>query len=145
MSKVNIPVLDNSNDQSTVSAYIKDSGTDAQITAFYNAVDGMTLGTLVKSYVTQSVDKDAGSNTPPANKFARRENRFVCYYTDTVTQKSHSFSIPCADLDLTVGDNVDISAGAGATLKSTFETLCASELGNTVTLNAIEYRGASYG
>jgi hypothetical protein len=145
MSKVNIPILDNSNDQSSVSAFIRDDATDPMITAFYNAVGGVSLGTLVKSYVTESVDKDAGSNTPPVNKFARRENRFVCQYTDTVTQKSYSFSIPCADLDLTVGDVVDISAGAGATLKSTFETLCRSELGNTVTLNAVEFRGASYG
>lgn len=144
MTKLNIPILDNSGDTSMTSVYMDDAATNGEITAFYNAVNGVTIGTLVKSYVTQSIDKDAGSLTPPTDKFARRENRFICHYSDTVTGKGYSFSIPCADLDLTTGDNVDMANAAAVSLKTAFEAVAVSEFGNPVTLNSIEYRGATY-
>lgn len=144
MTKLNIPILDNSGDTSVCSTYMKDAATDGQITAFYNAVDGVTIGTPVKSYVTQSIDKDTGSQTLPTNKFARRENRFICHYSDVVTGKSYSFSVPCADLQLTTGDNVDMASAQAVALKTAFEAMACSEFGNAVTLNSIEYRGATY-
>ena len=144
MSKINIPILDNSGDTSVASTYIDDAATNGEITAFFNAVNGMSIGTLVKSYVTQSIDKDAGSQVLPTNKYARRENRFICHYSDVTTGKGYSFSIPCADLDLTTGDNVDMSSAPAVSLKTAFEAMAVSEFGNAVTLNSIEYRGATY-
>lgn len=144
MTKINIPILDNSGDTSVTSTYMKDAATNGQITALFNAVDGMSIGTLVKSYVTQSIDKDTGSQVLPTNKFARRENRFICHYSDVTTGKSYSFSIPCADLALTTGDAVDMSSAPAVALKTAFEAMACSEFGNNVTLNSIEYRGATY-
>ena len=149
--KLYVPVLDNSDDQSTVGIFSKDEGDfanqaayDAAIQAFYDAVDDVSIGTLVEAYIVNHIDKITGSDTPPTNKFARRENRFVCQYTDTVNQKKYSYSIPCADLNLTTGDVVDLTSTEGAALKAAFEDIGQSELGNPVTLNAIVYRGATY-
>ena len=146
-----IPVIDNSDDQSTVGIFSKpvsdfaDQPTyDAAVQSFYDAVDGVNIGTHVSAYVVERKDKISGSKTPPVNKFARRENRFICHYTDTVTLKEYSFSVPCADLNLTTGDTVDLASTEGAALKTAFEAIATSELGNPVTLDAIEYRGATY-
>ena len=150
-NKLYMPVLDNSNDQSTVGIYSKpenafvDTPTyDAAIQSFYDAIDALSIGTLVGAYVVDHIDKITGSKTPPGNKFARRENRFVCKYTDVVTLKQYSFSIPCADLGLTTGDVVDLTSPEGAALKTAFEAIAQSELGNAVTLDSIEFRGATY-
>lgn len=144
MTKINIPILDNSGDTSVTSTYMDDAATDGEITAFFNAVNGLSIGTLVKSYVTQSIDKDTGSQVLPVNKYARRESRFICHYSDTATGKGYSFSIPCADMDLTTGDTVDMANAAAISLKTAFEAMAVSEFGNPVTLNSIEYRGATY-
>ena len=149
--KIYMPVLDNSDDQSTVGIFSQPEGVfpdiptyNGKIQALYDAVDALSIGTMVSAYVVNHVDKITGSKTPPTNKFARRENRFVCKYTDTVTLKQYSFSIPCADLDLTTGDVVDLASAEGLALKAAFEDIGQSELGNAVTLDAIEYRGATY-
>ncbi len=149
--KLMIPVIDNSDDVSTVGIFAQSPSVfpdlptyDGKIQDFFNAVDGLSIGSLRSAYVLNRTEKITGTNSPPVNKYARRENRFVCKYTDTVTLKQYSFSIPCADLDLTTGDTVDLASTEGAALKSAFEAIATSELGNPVTLDAIEFRGATY-
>lgn len=144
MSRIYIPILDASADISTVGIYAPAAAADLDITAFFDAVDGVSLGTLVRSYLVQSVQKDVGSTTPPVNQFARRESRWVCKYTDDVTLKEYEFSIPCADLALATGDVLNITAGAGLALKNAFEGVAESELGNAVTLNSVIFKGATY-
>lgn len=137
--------IDYSNEKSAVAVYVADAITDANALLLNAGLTGMSLGTNQKASVLLNRKIFTGVNTPPSNKGAQRELRFLCRYTDTVTQKEYSFSIPCADFDLTGNntDMVDLSAGPGLTLKTRFETHCVSELGNPVTLNSIELVGRS--
>lgn len=137
--------LDYSNEPSTAGVYVGDAITDPNALLLNAAIAGMSIGTNQRASVVVNRPVFSGASTPPSNKWAQRELKFLCRYTDTVTNKDYSFTIPCADADLVVGntDMVDLSAGAGLTLKSRFDTHAVSELGNPVTLNSVELIGRS--
>lgn len=137
--------LDYSNEPSTAGVYVGDAITDPNALLLNAAIAGMSIGTNQRASVVVNRPVFSGASTPPANKWAQRELKFLCRYTDTVTNKDYSFTIPCADADLVVGntDMVDLAAGAGLTLKGRFDTHAVSELGNPVTLNSVELIGRS--
>lgn len=141
-NNVYIPIIDYSNEVSSVGIHV-DAPTDLQITAFFSAVNGVSLGTLEKSVLVEKTNKDAGSTTPPTDKFAQRELKWLCKYTDNVTLLRYRFEIACADADLLVGntDMIDLTAGAGLALKTAFQAAAVSPDGNAVTLNSVEFVG----
>ena len=145
MGQVKIPIKDYSNETSTVSVYTDDAVLDADITSLFNAVDGVSIGTLVKSTLVIRADKDTGSTALPADSAAQRELKWSVAYTDNVTGKSYRHEIPCADTSLLAGntDQMDVTAGAGLTYKTQFESTARSELDNAVTLNAVTLVGRS--
>jgi hypothetical protein len=145
MTTLSVPFIDYSNEKSTVGVYVADAILDANATTLAEAIEAVSIGTRGDVAVLERRVVDAGSVTPPLNKFAQRELKFLCRYTDNVNGKEYSFTIPCADADLVVGntDMIDLGAGAGATLKTTFELYAISELGNAVTLNSVQLIGRS--
>lgn len=145
MSTLQSRFIDYSNEPSTVGVYVADDITDANALLLNAGISGMSIGTNQRAAVVLNHPVFTGSSAPPSNKWAQRELKFLCRYTDTVTNKDYSFTIPCADAELTVGntDMVDLAAGAGLTLKSRFDTHAISELGNPVVLNSVELIGRS--
>lgn len=143
MTKLNSEFIDYSNEKSTVGVYVADDITEAHALALNSAIAGMNLGTNKEASIQLKNVILAGSSTPPTNKFAQRELKFWGKYTDTVNNKDYSFTIPCADAALVVGntDMVDLSAGAGLALKTNFDLYALSELGNAVVLNSVELVG----
>lgn len=142
MTTLSIRFIDFSNEVAATQVYVADAITDPNAAALASAVDGLSIGTREKTTKHLSTIISGGSTTPPTNHFAQRELRFLCRYTDITTGKRYSFSIPCADADLANNaDMVDLTGGVGATLKSTFEAQCVSELGNLVALNSVELIG----
>jgi hypothetical protein len=143
VTTLNVRFIDYSNEVATAGVYVDDAITDPNALILAGAFDGVSIGTREKTTKTLSSVIDGGSQALPVNHFAQRELRFLCRYTDNVTGKRYSFSIPCADAALCVGntDMVDLTAGAGTTLKTAFELHAVSELGNAVTLNSVELIG----
>lgn len=143
MTTVQSRFIDYSNEKSTVGVYVADAITDVNALALNAAIAGVSLGTNQDAAVLFRNEFFTGVATPPTNHFAQRELKFFCRYIDNVNSKEYSFTIPCADAALTVGntDMIDLAAGAGLALKSAFDTHCLSELGNAVTLNSVELIG----
>lgn len=137
--------IDYSNEKSTVGVYVADDITSPNAVTLNTGIAGMSLGTNEEAAILVRNVVVAGSSTPPTNKFAQREMKFLCRYTDNVNGKEYSFTIPCADANLVVGntDMVDLSTGNGLTLKTVIDTYAVSELGNAVTLNSVQLIGRS--
>jgi len=143
-NRVNVPVIDASDEVSTVSIIVTEPApVDGDITAFFDAIDGVSIGTLRESILTNAIQKDVGSSAIPANKFAQRELKWLCKYTDNTTLDRFRFEVPCADASLlgTSTDFLDLSAGAGLALKTAFQAIARSKNGNAVTLNSVELVG----
>jgi hypothetical protein len=141
-SQIRIPIIDHGAEKSTVSVWCADNVLDGAITAFVGAIDGVSIGTLDTAVLALTVDKDAGSQAPPASKLAQREIKWLARYTDNVLGTSYRFEIPCADLNLLgSSDMLDLTAGAGLALKNAFESAAKSKFGNAVTLQSVEFVG----
>ncbi len=145
MTTLSVPFIDYSNERSTAGVYVGDAITDPHAVLLSDAIEGMSIGTKGDTALLNRSVIDAGSVTPPTDHFAQRELKWLCKYTDNVNGKAYSFTIPCADAALTVGntDMADLSAGAGLALKTNFDLYAVSELGNAVTLNSAELIGRS--
>lgn len=144
MAFVNVPFVDYSNESSTASIRVADAITDANITAIFNAIVGVTLGNAQKSVLATSIDKDAGTPGAAANAFAQREIKWLVRYTDTVTGKKYRCELPTADLALVVAgsDQMDVGVGtAGETLVNALEANGLSQDGNAITIDSIQFVG----
>lgn len=146
MAQVVIPVIDYGNEKSSVTLNVADAILDATITTLYGAVDGLTIGTLEKSMLKTSADKDAGSTTPPVNQYAQREIKWLVKYSDDVTGKRYSLEIPCADLSLLVAgtETMNVAAGAGAAFVTAFEANVLSPDGNAVSFISAKMVGRNF-
>lgn len=138
-----LPVRDRSDENSSVTVYAKAAISDAEITAIFNAIVGVTIGNVEKSVLKISTDKDAGVVGVPGNAFAQREIKWLVRYTDSVTGKKYRFEIPTADLDLTTAgtDFMDLSSTEGAALVSALEAGIVSQDGNAVNIDTVEFVG----
>jgi hypothetical protein len=145
MTSLSSTFIDYSNEKSSVGFNIDDAITDAHAIDLNAAIAGLSLGTNQAAAVLFRNEVFTGVNTPPSNHFAQRELKFRCKYTDSTTGKQYSFSIPCADAALTVGntDMVDLADTLPLALKTQFELYAVSEFGNAVTLDSIELIGRS--
>lgn len=144
MTKVAIPFIDNSNENSVMRVWVADAIGDAAISSLFNAVVGVTLGNAQKSVLESSVDKDSGTAGKPASKFAQRETKWLVRATDNVDGKAVTFTIPCADLNQLVDgtDFMDTGTGTpGETLVTSIEANVKSEAGNAITVGSIEHVG----
>lgn len=145
MTKYVVPYVEHSGKTARASIPVADAATDLQLTAIFDALNGVTLGNAGKSYLSQIIYKDTGSNAAPDNGEAQVEKRWLVRYTDNTTGDKYRFEIPTADASLLTGnggsDLLPLTAGAGAALKSAIEAVGRSPDGNAITVSSVEFVG----
>lgn len=139
MTRFIIPVYDNDGDVGRSGFPVDPTSLDAALTSLYSAVDALTVGTMGTAQLQSTIAKDAGSTAASADPQARKNRGFRVYYETDTNQLTGSVTIPCADATLVPGvEELDISAGVGATLKSAFEAVGQHpKTGESVTVTKI--------
>lgn len=109
--------------------------------AFVAAVEAVSIGTLTKEQVIALETINVA--TPPADKDAQVERKWLVSCVDNVTGFPVSFTIPCADSQYVTNntDLMDTGAGAGNTLLGAIEDYVLSKAGNAVTVVEIRLVG----
>lgn len=120
---------------------------DAQVTAMNNlstAILGVQTEASLQSKQLTAVD-DFISRAKADEKATQREHRWILTLEDTVTHRLTTHQIPQADVSLisTDVDTLDLSTGAGATLKTAVEAMARFPgTGNPVNLLSCVYTGS---
>lgn len=126
-----------------------------QIGTLRAAIEGITLGVVNRESL--KVFDTPLANTPPSDKNAQREDKWLISYEDTTEyfdapvnaipnegyRKVFSFEVATPDRDLVDGntDFADISTGAMATFVTAFEAMCKSPYGGSVNVLSAKYVG----
>ena len=144
----NIGLRDSSNEVGSSKWNIGDltalslAGALTDMGALTTAIENVTLGEVSN---TSWGDSDARAYARPTDAQAQRGVKWTVSWQDTVTFGKGSNTIPTANLDLlpTVGGNrvedLDLTTGAGAALKTAIEGLARSPAGNTITVLRVYY------
>lgn len=147
-SKVQVQIMDYSFEDSPATVYGVDLNAGniaAQFTlmdTLVGAIQGVILGTKVKDSRSAAVTEFA--RTRPTSPFAQRENKWLVRLLDTVDPAGNrTMEIPTPDLDLldNTGEYMDLTSTEGAALVDALEAFARSGLGNTVTVESIQYVG----
>lgn len=111
-------------------------------TAFTNALDAVTNGTLQKDVSSLITPISA---LYPTQQGAAREVKIYVRMQDDVTGKVYGFSIPTFDVSTVTmqqnSDFIDMTIAPATTLKSAIEDFVSSPVGNAVTVVSMEYVG----
>lgn len=107
------------------------------------AIQGIILGNSFK-YEEVYARTDNGA-TPAASALAQRENKWLMRYHDAVNGQKFQVSVGTADLTKKMANSefVDLSTGAGATLKTAFEAVVVSpnDGSHAVVLDSVQFVG----
>lgn len=140
-----ISVNDNTADESPslMQIFVQDGLVAADMDEIRNAVDALTIGVLGASNLVNVTAHQTGSGAKPSDPLAQKEIKLRVSFTDNVTTKRGSFTIPCGDLtQLSVNSEaVDITSGPGLALATAINDHGASDVGNAVTVTDIRYVG----
>lgn len=124
MTKYVIPITDNDGDVGRAGFPVDPAATDLNLTALYDAVAALTVGTMGTAALQVTTPKDAGSTVPSADPQARKNRAFRVYYTTVTNGLNGSVTITCGDATLVPGvEELDIGAGVGLALKNAFEAV----------------------
>lgn len=143
-TKFKLPYQDYSEEISTTRFNVVSTITDLQFTDVFNAVTGVTLDGDQRSALVVDTPKDGTNSGPATNKSAQRENKWLVSYIDPTNDgKAGKFEIPCADLSLLTAntDKMDLTAGAGLTLKTQLELYARSPADNAITVVSVRFVG----
>jgi hypothetical protein len=147
-SKLNITYLDYSLETSTAgfTGVTLTAGNFAAQAALMDtlvsATQAITLATKIKDSRIAVVTPFA--ETRPTSPYAQRESKWLLRYSDTVSPAGNgTIEVPASDLDLldANGTHMDLASTEGAAFKAAFEAFQRSRLGNSVTLDSIEFVG----
>ena len=133
--------IDRESKPTSMSINIKAGTTDPQLQTLVNAVDAVILGSDIKGTKSVLTVIDPGSAVPPANDFAQRGNKWLFRVQDAVNGNIFTHEIGTADnaiLASSTDDFIDLTVGAGATLKSAFEVAYESPYGNAGILLSVQ-------
>lgn len=114
-------------------------GALTQMGALDTAIQAMILGAKVQS---RWGDADNFAATNPASKLCQRGVKWTLQGRDSTTGVPVINHVPTADLTkLPAGstEDIDLSAGVGAALKTAYEALVKSPAGNAVVLERVYY------
>lgn len=150
MPRLNIPIRC-FGDDNPVSNHVVEATpglSDAEITAYLNAVLLLTEGINNQVSLIDEIPKDAATaGVVPAG--ATRGKKWRCKYQDNVDGSISQLTIPAADETLLgSGRNLDLTAGDGLTFKTAFEATVVSKGqpgtggvggGNAVTLLEVKF------
>lgn len=145
MANLNIPVREyGTKPESASMAFpVADAITDLNITALFDAAEGVIIGSTGQSTLVTSVAKDDGGFAAPVNPFAQREIKWLCRYHDatdsTVTRR---LELPCANANLLSADGeyMDLTGTEGLAFKTAFDAHV--KIGaNAVVLDSVQLVG----
>lgn len=138
-----LQIHDNTADEgpALMTPYTQSGLVTADMDEFRTAVAALSIGTLGQSTQVVRTVHDVGSGVKPASTNAQKEIRYKVFFSDDVTAKKGSFTIPCADLtELPAGsESIDITTGNGLLMATWVNDHGASDVGNAVTCTAIRY------
>ena len=148
MGRFTLSFTDYDRERSAVSVNVGDitSGVfDALVTstnALQSAIEGVSLG-LATSKQLATKELLAAPDEAPDDKLAQREAKWLVRAYDGITFASMTFESPCANLDLLQENSkrMDISSGAGLTLKNAIEDTVKSPNGNDVVVVEVVHVG----
>jgi len=107
------------------------------------AIAAITLGTFMKDELTYA--RAILGNTPASSNLAQRENKWLLRYHDATNYQKYSVSVGTADLSLLPDHTefLDLTAGAGAGLKTAFEAFVVSpnDASHSVILDSAQFVG----
>jgi len=146
MGKANWSTIDHDGEGSSIGVRIVDltaGNIAAQTTAIgllEDALEAVTLVGFTKLDVLATTTVLAG--VQPVDGNAQRETKWLVSGTDTAGF-STTIEIPGADLSLLPAGSaaLDLSAGAGLTLKNALEAVWRSKQGNAVVVNRVMHVG----
>jgi len=147
-SRLSVSFWDYDKEPSTVTVeglQITAANLDAQNTmmdAIETALAGVSLGVIFKD--TRVFDYSLIAGTPPNDKEAQREKKWLVKMHDAVTFKPHKLEIPCADLSLLDDQNkgsIDKTSGAYTALESALQNYIRTEAGNPVIVDDVVFVG----
>ena len=143
MANYNIPIIDASAEVSTARLRVSDAISDVNLTALFDAVDGVIVGNPGVSTLNVSTPKDQGSGVKSSDKTAQRELKWLVTVVDAVTGEKYRFEIPCPDMSILGDDGSTMvtSSGTGAALLSAVQAHVLSKVGNAVTVSTIRLVG----
>ena len=112
-------------------------------TALANALIALGLRKLLQTTLVAN-RLEAGTG-PASSPLAQRENKWLLRYHGNTLNQKFQMSYPCADLTAKMANSefVDLSSGAGATLKTAFEAIVVSpdNAAESVTLDSVQFVG----
>jgi len=115
----------------------------ALIAALVTALEGVTIGNPIKDETV--ILRQIISASPAASSLAQRENKFLLRYHGTTLNQKFQASIGTADLTQLMPNSefIDLTAGAGAALKSAFEAIVKSpdDSAEAVVLDSVQFVG----
>ena len=107
------------------------------------ALEGISIGNPVKRELTAS--RAVLGSGPSSDDLAQRENKYLLRYHGATLLEKFQASLGCADLSahMTNSEFVDLTGGAGATLKSAFEAVVRSpgDAAEAVVLDSVQFVG----
>lgn len=114
------------------------AGALTQMGALATAIGGVTNGLKVGSGWG---DNDTFTGTLPTDPLCQRGIKWTVLMRDSTTGVPVINHIPTADLTLLTPpeEDLDLTAGAGAALKTAIEALCKSPAGNAVVVERVYY------
>jgi len=141
MAKLSIPFNDYAGQPSTARLGVADAITDILITTLFDATVAMSIGAAGQSSLDISAFKDAGPGGNASTKQAQIESKWLVMYHDSiVVTDTYTLEVPCPDASLLAAgtDNMNLGAGAGATLKTQMEATCvAPATGNVIVVDEV--------
>lgn len=141
MAKMVIPTIDFTNEKSSLTLYVDAAITDPNFTLLYNAAVAVMLDGLQESKLVVETAKDGTDTGKAADPFSQRETKWLAQFRDSGGDVG-TFEMPCADLQyVTVGGQLDLTAGVGLALKTQFDALAESRKGLSVTLEQVTHVG----
>lgn len=150
-STLTYSVLDNSGERSgfTLTGATLNAGNIAAQVALVSgiqaALDDIILGTINREQLVAS--NTLISSTLPGSPYAQRELKLLFSYSDDVTGKSYTFTVPTPDLAaLTIASGGDSVLLADADVMAAFVSaaeayMTAPDTGNAVTINSCRIVG----
>jgi hypothetical protein len=129
-------IADYSHELATTQFYIDETEDISGLTTLTAALNGLHVGTLHRINVTEF---DPISGNYPTNELANRELKVLIGYSDDVTGKKYTFTVPCIDSSAFVRvpgtDFLEITEAPLAAFVTAYELIGKSEMGNAVTVN----------
>lgn len=136
MAKLNLSTIDRMAQPTGITIGTDDAVLEASVDALATALDGVILGAAIKAAITTTTVLQAGSQSPPAEFFANRGNKWL-FRVESIAGadlgKIYTHELGTADLNqlpASGSDFLDLTAGVGLALKTAWDAVWESPIGS---------------